>query len=363
MPANAPWIFLTGENGCGKTCVLQGLAIAITDNVERHTEPYMREGSTFRLKYIEDQNNRLHAIPGESDPIIFKLLACYGSSRLDTYAESSTRERSLTSSLFDSRTLLENIELKLSRWYFKRDVDPEYETKYNTVVAIFKELLNLLDITVDKKTDKVLYTEIAPDGKGYPPLPSEQLASGYRSIIYMVGDMILKLFDTQPGVWDPKDLKGIVIIDELDLHFHPKWQKRLPRLLSKTFPRIQFIASTHSPIPVLGAPGHSVFLKVNRTRSEGITVERLESVEKLLPDLLPNTLLSSPLFGFHDIFAATHSKNKPVRTEDSYSEIIVNDTLRKHLKKFKNSDLESEIRKIREEAGESLSRRVDKWNI
>jgi len=194
----------------------------------------------------------------------------------------------------------------LSRWYFKRDVDPEYETKYKTVVALFKKLLNLLDIILDKKTDKVLYTEKAPNGKGYPPLPSEQLASGYRSIIYMVGDMILKLFDTQPGVWDTKDLKGIVIIDELDLHFHPKWQKRLPGLLSKIFPRIQFIASTHSPIPVLGAPGHSVFLKVNRTGSEGITVERLESVEKQLPDLSPNTLLSSPLFGFRDICTATY---------------------------------------------------------
>jgi predicted ATP-binding protein involved in virulence len=344
LPANAPWIFLTGENGYGKTCVLQGLAIALTNDVEEHTKPYMEEGSMFWLKYHENQNNLLLTIPDESGRVTFKWLACYGSSRLDTYAESSTREKSLTSSLFDSRTLLENIELKLSRWYFKKDVDPEYETKYKTVVALFKELLNLQDITVDKKTDKMLYTEKAPDGKIYSPLPSEQLASGYRSIIYMVGDMILKLFDTQPEVWDPKNLKGIVIIDELDLHFHPKWQKRLPRLLSKIFPRIQFIASTHSPIPVLGAPGHSVFLKVNRSRSEGITIERLGSVEKQLPDLLPNTLLSSPLFGFQDIFAATHSKNKPVRTEDSYPEIIVNDTLRKRLKKFKNSDLEKKLK-------------------
>ncbi len=342
LPANAPWIFLTGENGYGKTCVLQGLAIALTNTGERHTE-YMEGGSELLFDFPENQKNFLLKFPDESGQVTFKWLACYGSSRLDTYDESSKREEGLTSSLFKT-TLLENIELKLSRWYFKRDVGHEYEIKYKTVVALFKELLNLQDITVDKKTDKVLYTEKAPDGKSYSPLPSEQLASGYRSIIYMVGDMILKLFDTQPEVWDPKDLIGIVIVDELDLHFHPKWQKRLPRLLSKIFPRIQFIASTHSPIPVLGAPGHSVFLKVNRSRSEGITVERLDSVEKQLPDLLPNTLLSSPLFGFQDIYAATHSKNKPVRTEDSYSEIIVNDALRKRLKKFKNSDLEKELK-------------------
>ncbi|MCP4217212.1 MAG: AAA family ATPase [bacterium] len=263
LPANAPWIFLTGENGYGKTCVLQGLAITLMKSEEQHTWPYLKDGAQedggvgFKLNYHDNGKDTIEE--GGS----FKWFACYGSSRLDTYSESSTADKSPTKSLFDSRTLLENIEYQLSRWFFKKDVAPEFETKYNTVVALFKELLDLSDMTVDKKTDKVLYTEKAPDGKGYPPVPFGQLAAGYRSTICMVGDMILKLFESQPGVFDPKELKGFVLIDELDLHFHPKWQRRLPRMLSKAFPRIQFIASTHSPIPVLGTPKHSVLLKVN----------------------------------------------------------------------------------------------------
>ncbi|MCP4152148.1 MAG: AAA family ATPase [bacterium] len=257
LPDNAPWIFLTGENGYGKTCVLQGLAIALAQDITPSHSPYLKVQNGGAKTWHSYYNNQEQSIQSATFGNPFKWLACYGSSRLDVYKEGSTYEKSVTLSLFDSTTLLENIELKMSRWYFKRDVSPEYGKKYDAVVAIFKELLNLQDITVDEKTDDIIYTEKASEGT-YPALPAKQLAAGYRSIIYMIGDMILKLFDTQPDVYDPGELKGIVIIDELDLHFHPKWQKRLPHLLSKIFPRIQFIASTHSPIPVLGAPANSV---------------------------------------------------------------------------------------------------------
>jgi predicted ATP-binding protein involved in virulence len=71
-------------------------------------------------------------------------------------------------------------------------------------------------------------------------------------------------------------LAGIVIIDELDLHWHPKMQREIPQLLSKIFPKVQFIASTHSLVPLLGAPENSVLLKVNRTKEEGITIEKVD---------------------------------------------------------------------------------------
>lgn len=347
LPANASWIFLTGENGYGKTSVLQALAVALYGE-EPHTYQYTdarrviteikitdnKEGKTFP-DYVESTGKR-----------IFECIACYGSARLDTFSESSYKEKSSpTISLFNSRTLLENIELKLSRWYFKAS-EPEFKTKYEKVTALLKKLMDLKEIKIDEQTDDVYYIEKDRDGIGYEPLPSKQLAAGYRSIICMVGDLILRLFKTQPNVYDPADLAGIVLIDELDLHFHPKWQKRLPGLLSKIFPRIQFIASTHSPIPLLGAPKNSAFLKVNRNESEGITVERLEQVEEQLPDLLPNTILSSPVFGFQEIFAATHSPNKRVRTENSYDEMILSDTLEERLKKFKGSKLEKELKSM-----------------
>lgn len=71
-------------------------------------------------------------------------------------------------------------------------------------------------------------------------------------------------------------MAGIVIIDELDLHWHPKMQREIPKLLSSIFPKVQFIASTHSLVPLLGAPENSVLLKVNRTKEAGITAERVD---------------------------------------------------------------------------------------
>ncbi len=347
LPTDASWIFLTGENGYGKTCVLQGLAVGLY-GIESHTFKYAGDHSETVTKIRVFDNERERVIP--SEPIsqgtqLLKYIACYGSARLDTYSESSSRDKSPTLSLFDSRTLLENIELQLAKWRYKSD-DPKFETKYKKVTDIIKRLLDLKTIKIDRNSDEVLYIEKDREGETYQPLASKQLAAGYRSLISMIGDMILRLFDTQPGTFDPKDLKGIVIIDELDLHFHPKWQKRLPGLLSNIFPRIQFIVSTHSPIPLLGAPGKAVFLKVNRNKDDGITVERLEEVEKQFPDLMPNTILTSPAFGFQDIFAASHSKDKRVRTEDSYSEIVLNNTLNERLKQFKNSELEKKLKNV-----------------
>ena len=240
------------------------------------------------------------------------------------------------------KTLLENIELKLSRWFFKQE-DKEFKEKYENVTRVLKDLLGVRKIIIDKKTDEVFYVEKDENNHAYQKLPSKHLAAGYRSIISMVGDMILRLFETQPNINNPSDLTGIVIIDELDLHFHPKWQRKLPTLLSKIFPKIQFIASTHSAIPILGAPKNAVLLKVNRSAEEGVTVERLEQMEKQLSKLTPNILLTSPIFGLQDIFPVTHHGNGRIRTEDSFEEMELNDKVEQRLKAYQNTDIEDEL--------------------
>ncbi len=345
LPKSAPWIFLTGENGYGKTCVLQALASALA-GPEEHIFQYSKNSNSYILKATLFGKENTFAINHPANtvtgPMVYlQNIACYGSARLDTYTESSSRQQGITSSLYDTRALLENIELQLTRWVLKKD-DPEFKTKYESVTTILKKLLHVAEITVDTKHDLVLYHDSDKQGNAYNPLPSTQIAAGYRSIISMIGDMILRLFETQP-INEPSKLSGIVIIDELDLHFHPKWQKQLPTLLSETFPNIQFIASTHSPIPLLGAPKDSVFLKVNRNLKEGITLERLEEIEMQIGDLLPNTILSSPVFGMQDIFPVSHQKGKRVRTEDTWDELLINDKLKERLQQFKGTKLEDEL--------------------
>jgi hypothetical protein len=134
----------------------------------------------------------------------------------------------------------------------------------------------------------------------------------------MIGDMVIRFYQTQKEVIDPSELKGIVMIDELDVHLHPRWQKQLPTLLSETFPKVQFIVSTHSVIPFLGAPPNSVFLKVKRDSVYGTTVKKLKID---IANLLPNAILTSPLFDMDEITNSHNSNFAAIRTEDNFSEI------------------------------------------
>ena len=201
-------------------------------------------------------------------------------------------------------------------------------------------------IHINAKTDEVTYIEEDNNGEEYEGLLLHQLASGYRSLIAMIGDMVLKLFRTQPDILDPKELEGIVIIDELDLHFHPKWQKRLPQILTKHFPKIQFIASTHSPIPFLGAPKGSVFLTVNRSKEEGITVERIKHLEEEIHKLTPNLLLDSPIFGYADLFSNRFRTNQKIQTEDTAKEVEFNQQLEQSFLKELPTDKQNQLKKL-----------------
>ncbi len=345
LPDNPKWIFFTGENGSGKTTLLQ--AIALGFDAERDNKTWIIRVEELTGNYYTDTKVYKFEYRAGSP---FKKVCSYGSSRLDVEEFETKAEESQIQSLFNTRSLLRNINKEISRWYFKKDSDKgnneKFAKKYNTVTRLFIELLNLEKIEVDFDTDVVFYYEKDESGEDYNRVTFYQLAAGYRNIISMVGDMILRLFDTQPNVYDPAELSGIIIIDELDLHLHPKWQKRLPGLLSKVFPRVQFIASTHSPIPLLGAPEHSVFLKVNRDAENGITVERLEGMEKQISNLLPNTILSSPIFGMRDIFPITHTPHTRIRTEDTYDEIKFNERIKDELKNYLGADGAEELEQL-----------------
>lgn len=79
-------------------------------------------------------------------------------------------------------------------------------------------------------------------------LDVRQLSDGERSMLALVLDLARRLSQANPGLDDPvRDGLGVVLIDEIDLHLHPQWQRRVVGNLEETFPRCQFIASTHSP--------------------------------------------------------------------------------------------------------------------
>lgn len=114
-------------------------------------------------------------------------------------------------------------------------------------------------------------------------LDVRQLSDGERGILALVFDLARRLSQANPKLEDPlTDGKGIVLIDELDLHLHPRWQRTIVQKLTQTFPNCQFIATTHSPqiIGEVKPPGLSLLEKQGSrivVRQEGLQGYGLDS--------------------------------------------------------------------------------------
>ncbi|MCD7040878.1 AAA family ATPase [Pseudomonas sp. MAFF 311095] len=87
-----------------------------------------------------------------------------------------------------------------------------------------------------------------------------QLSDGEKCLLAMVGDLARRLTLLNREVPDPLKGKGVVLIDELDLHLHPGWQRTVVAKLERTFPNCQFIITTHSPQILGELPAESVML-------------------------------------------------------------------------------------------------------
>jgi predicted ATP-binding protein involved in virulence len=90
---------------------------------------------------------------------------------------------------------------------------------------------------------------LVADLDGRRLIPFSTLSDGYRNMIAMIGDLAYKCAVLNPHLEASalQETPGIVLIDELDLHLHPRWQRRVIEDLRRTFPKIQFICTTHSP--------------------------------------------------------------------------------------------------------------------
>ncbi|MGA9626544.1 MAG: AAA family ATPase, partial [Bryobacteraceae bacterium] len=133
-------------------------------------------------------------------------------------------------------------------------------------------------------------------------VPARLLSDGERGALALVLDLSRRLAQANPKMPDPTtEAEAIVLIDEIDLHLHPKWQRQIVRNLAATFPRCQFIATTHSP-QVIGdvehgriqiiadgqvySPTHSFGVDASRVLEEIMNVDpRAREVQELLSDI------------------------------------------------------------------------------
>jgi hypothetical protein len=122
------------------------------------------------------------------------------------------------------------------------------------------------------------------------PTPFTALSDGYKAFIGWVGDLIGHLADVAPSDASLDSITGIVLVDEIDLHLHPAWQREVVPLLSKVFRCLQFVLSSHSPLVASTVKRENVFV-TDRAESGVATIKQLD--EHLYGRSAEQVLLSS----------------------------------------------------------------------
>lgn len=284
-------IYILGENGDGKSLFLQALTVGLKGVEEGDVFNLVKSQKDYELK-IEDSNNNIYDSREKEN--IYKNLFAYGANRNNNCQMKEDESGYLT--IFNPSWDLKNpIE-----WLKYLD-HSEKSSKTNIVsVEMAKKLLNELldkDVEIDISPETVTFKE-----KG-SLVTFEQLSAGYKGVITIIADLLVRLSENQSQVININEFKGIVLIDEVELHLHPKWKYNFVKRLRDIFPLIQFIMTTHSPTVLLGASKEAVFYKIYKEDGE-VKISNQMANE----GYTNNSLISSPLFDLETITSRDYDK-------------------------------------------------------
>jgi len=319
IPRSAQWIFVTGENGSGKTSFLKAVTTilgyrALDKNelnknsefgglIEFYTSNKSNDSKSFSRYRNEECHHRFPMVTGLVVLGPNRLISSQDSSKKSGPLDVELKKEHRFSPLWDFEYRMLDIEKQLDIWFKEKNERYNLDERMYFIKSAFVQTVpGLYDVRFSKEYEggrkrKTLKTAFFLESdveleKGWRELPS-----GTRSIFALVGEIIIRLSNFQKSIIDPSELKGIVIIDEIDLHLHPKAQREFIENMSETFSQVQFIVTTHSPIPLLGFVGEGVIIRVSRDEGNKVIADRLMEIEQEIAFLTPNQLLSSNLFG------------------------------------------------------------------
>lgn len=131
-----------------------------------------------------------------------------------------------------------------------------FEYRNPVLQAVRKAVESMVDNfqrpRIETRPLRFVVDQLMPDGSKRE-LRIEQLSDGYKIAIAMVADIAARMAEANPDKEKPLTTSGIILIDEVDLHLHPQWQRTILKSLHSIFPNVQFIVTTHSPSVILGA--------------------------------------------------------------------------------------------------------------
>lgn len=134
--------------------------------------------------------------------------------------------------------------------------NPNYKNpKLNCVrTALERMIKGYSNLRIELSPSRMVMT----NSKGID-LEIDQLSGGYKAVLSVIADIAKRLSIANPESSNPLEEEAVILIDELDLHLHPKWQKEIVDDLKRTFPNCQFIISTHSPFIIQSLEADELF--------------------------------------------------------------------------------------------------------
>lgn len=298
---------LIGDNGAGKTSVLEGIAVALggmfvnvagvsTKNIVKedvrfiikplgdsstsieYGEPvsagcmlHISDSQEFTWNRIKEEVSATHTKIDNKDVCVWmKKLTNNSETNLPLISFQSAARAwrvrrgdfgtELKKKLDDRRCgyigcLDSSMDVKsVQQWCLKQEVMlsnkatvREYEMFKNIVASFMKEineLDNIPAIYYSPQFDELVYKDDKAE------MPISKLSAGYQSLLWMIMDLACRVCMLNLELDNREQITGIVLIDEIDLHLHPKWQWNVIEALRKTFENVQFIIATHSPIVI-----------------------------------------------------------------------------------------------------------------
>ncbi|MDD3038127.1 AAA family ATPase [Bacteroides sp.] len=147
---------------------------------------------------------------------------------------------------------LTNIKFFLDLWNTETLSDLQNGTQSPMLAAVAEAVKSCINNCEDVKFDIKQQELIMTMSDTHERLPFHVLSDGVRSMFAMVMEIAFRCYLLNPHLREDaaRETSGVVLIDEIDLHLHPEWQKRVIGDLRRTFPKIQFIVSTHAPLVI-----------------------------------------------------------------------------------------------------------------
>ncbi|WP_064024899.1 AAA family ATPase [Methylomonas koyamae] len=340
--SNYRFSLLIGENGSGKSAILDALAVAVgsflltipniksTDKRHISKDDVRYEELVFGQAIVKEEadlrdtivwasgiiNNekiwwartkdskttRKHAknitelvnkLAREKTSLntLFPVIAYYSTGRLWKLLKETDKQTQSPTSRFDGyRDCLNpaSDQKRFFRWFKTQEIAALQKQEYRHALEAVREAIVRMipdaqaawwDVDWDE-----LRIQITTDERTQT-IPFHLLSDGYRNMIGMVADIAYRMATLNPQLEADviKQTEGIVLIDEIDLHLHPKWQREVVGRLLTTFPKVQFVASSHSPFIIQSLYGREDCLLWDLEKACPVNIES-ESIEDIAED-------------------------------------------------------------------------------